>query len=405
MFNKLKNGSISDVDDTNFDLLHKKGFVIDKKFDETAAYLYYYNRTRFCDSVRNLNLVIVPTYNCNLACSYCLQGNIKKKDTINLEDATRIICFTRKYIENSLNRVPIQKLNITFHGGEPLLAFDICNIIAEQTTSIAQQYSIAVNYTMSSNLTLLNTSVIDFIKKYDIYIQASIDGNELQHDSRRMYRNKKGTYGIILHNLENLANNELKKNVIIRINLDNETIGSAESIINNVRKFSDDIYFAFLRNFKGKNDNYAGLCIADSECASNFDITLSNIYKKYDLSVPATFGKKGPCSLNCENKYYIDCYLDVYKCELLLNQPEYRIGFLGENDEIVYLPEYYRQMSWTPEKFNKCMDCVTLPCCGGGCPAAKKEEYSGDIMNVDCQSPLEVMTQYLKNYVSERVNG
>lgn len=62
-----------------------------------------------------LNVNMVVTQECNLACKYCYMSNEKAymtKDTIDL---------TKKYISDILKDFKTDTYSITFFGGEPLL--------------------------------------------------------------------------------------------------------------------------------------------------------------------------------------------------------------------------------------------------------------------------------------------
>ena len=54
-------------------------FVVDDNADETQEYLYYFNSMKYRIGAKSLGLIFVPTYNCNLACPYCLQERKRTK--------------------------------------------------------------------------------------------------------------------------------------------------------------------------------------------------------------------------------------------------------------------------------------------------------------------------------------
>jgi uncharacterized protein len=404
IFNAISQMRIPDIPEESLNLLKDQGFLVQADADEAREYLYYYNRTRFGETSKILKIVVIPTYSCNLACGYCLQGKGEKNNLdeqassrMDTKKADRILTFIENQISLPPTSIPVERLHISFHGGEPLVAFDICDYFADKVTAIGKAHNIKPAFTMASNLTLLNSNVLSFIKKNDVSVQVTIDGTKQQHDTRRRYRNGKGTYDIILQNMSMLVEQGLKDNIVIRLNIDSETIKSAAETMNQVRHFSDDIYFSALRPFKGKNESYRSKCL-DSSCEVSQESFLAEIYQMNELETPASFGKKGPCSLNCENKYYVDPYLDVYKCELLIGQPEYRIGNIDESGTIRYSQEFYNQMSWGPDRFEKCVNCVLLPCCAGGCPATGVEA-EGNLMNAECQLGLETLVGHLRNYL------
>lgn len=67
-----------------------------------------------------------------------------------------------------------------------------------------------VTYNIVTNLTLITQEIIDFIKKYNVGISTSIDGNELVHNMNRCYRNGKGSYSDVKQSIGQLKLNDIK---------------------------------------------------------------------------------------------------------------------------------------------------------------------------------------------------
>ena len=256
---------------------------------------------------------------------------------------------------------------------------------------------------MTSNLTLLDDTIISLMKKYNISTQISIDGTREQHDKRRITKNGKGTYDVIMNNLKKLKEAGLKENVVIRINLDRYNLMEAENILMTVRDYSNDIYFGFLDTYKGFNDCFSDNCVSSDILPSVISNELDQLIAKYDLVVPVHFGKKSPCAMNSENKFFVDCYLNVYKCELLLNQPEASIGRISDTGTLIYSSGFYTQMGRSPMAFAECMICKLLPACAGGCaakPYIKDNKKDGIINKKHCEITEEQLLIYLQEYVN-----
>ena len=104
----------------------------------------------------------------------------------------------------------------------------------------------------------------------------------------------------------------------------------------------------------------------------------------------------------------IDCNLNVYKCELLINRPECRVGYLLEDGTFIKEPNFYNQMSISPFESKKCTDCKFLPLCGGGCQGTEyieKGKKDGNTNLYQCVISDETIKEYLKSYVSEMKNN
>jgi uncharacterized protein len=118
--------------------------------------------------------------------------------------------------------------------------------------------------------------------------------------------------------------------------------------------------------------------------------------------MPQPFGKMSPCSLSTENRYFIDCFLNVYKCELLINQPEAKVGTINSDGILIPNANYYHQMRHSPEMFPECMDCKLLPLCAGGCaakPYIASERNDGKLDEKHCMFTESSLIAYLSNYI------
>jgi len=399
----VQNNDIASLKPQYLEAMKEQHFIASKDAEEANEYLYYYNRTRFGKSSKTLSLNFIPTYNCNLACPYCLQGTNKENKRISLPDIDKIILFAEKTVTNSReNDVPVTRLYPHLFGGEPLLCKDATIYFTDALSQIAQKNHCEIFWSMTSNLTLLDDEFIAFIKKYKISTQVSIDGTKEQHDKRRFFKNGKGTYDIIINNLERLNSAGLKDYIVLRLNIDKNNLEDAEEIMQNVRNYSNDIYFGFLDTFVGYNDSFAQNCLSNEIYPEIVCGKFSAIYKKYNLPQAKSFGKMAPCSLCCENKFFIDCYLNVYKCEMLLNQPAASAGKINADGALVVNNGFYRQMSHTPANFPECLDCKLLPLCAGGCAgkayvAAAKND--GKLDKKNCMFTESSLITYLTNYI------
>jgi uncharacterized protein len=268
--------------------------------------------------------------------------------------------------------------------------------------AVADKYACEIIYSMTSNMTLLDDDMIGLMEKYHIHVQVSVDGTKEQHDTRRIFTNGSGTYEIILKNLKRLLDAGLKDLVVIRLNIDKNNLKDAENIFAAVREYSNDVYFGFLDTFKGYNDLFSSQCVSNDIYPEIVSRTFNDIYQKYGQPASTSFGKITPCSLNSENKYFIDLFLNVYKCEMLLNQAENRIGFIGNDGRLIKTAGFYQQMNRSPQLFPECIVCTLLPLCAGGC-AGKAFINDGSINKPHCMFSEKTLIVYLKDYIRRSV--
>jgi uncharacterized protein len=400
----INNNEITSIDGKYYKAMKSQHFIVDSRINEIEEYLYFYDRTRFGRSSKSLSINFIPSYNCNLACPYCLQGQNKENKSISLKDIDKILRFVESTIaDSSKNDVPIQKLFIHFYGGEPMMQKESLFTFIKPVNEIVSKNNCHVYYSMTSNLTLLDDDMINLMKEYNICTQVSIDGTKYQHDLRRIYKNGSGTYDIILNNLRRLNKKGLKDCITIRLNIDRDNLKDAEEIMKSVRSYSDDVYFGFLDTFKGFNDSFLD-CISNEVYPEIVSRKFNEIYKKYDCVIPQPFGKMSPCSLCSENKFFIDSSLNVYKCEMLLNQSVASVGYINDNGEFVPNAGFYHQMNHSPKMFTECQKCKLLPLCAGGCAGKayiSSNRNDGILNEKYCMFTEESLIAYLKTYIEK----
>ena len=104
-----------------------------------------------------MNITFWVTEKCNLACKYCYVH--KQPKTMDLKTAEQAIkCFTDRFEKTVSNG---KRINVALHGGEPLLNFDIIKYIVK---TLKTRYDGHIIFTMTTNGTVFNKYIYDFIK-------------------------------------------------------------------------------------------------------------------------------------------------------------------------------------------------------------------------------------------------
>ncbi|MBP5368965.1 MAG: SPASM domain-containing protein [Bacteroidales bacterium] len=405
LFSAVKSDNTANVNTEYIEPMKAMHFIVNDEVDEYEEYLYFYNSVRYGNACKILQVIFIPSYNCNLRCPYCMQGLNKERKTIDDNGISAITNFIQnKVSESRSSGVPISELSIILFGGEPLIAKKSIIKFCETVKETADKLSCRISFSMTSNFTLVDDEVIEFIQRYNITTQVSFDGTKEQHDKSRIGIGGKGTYDVILSNIKRMNDEGLKNNVVVRLNIDKNNIQDAEEIMAAVAPYSNDVYFGFVDKFKGSNDAFSE-CISNHDYADIIDSQLSEIYKKYGYPIPRPFGKMAPCSLNTENRFIIDSELNVYKCEVIVNHKDTMAGHITKDGFFVPSGSFFSQMGHTPERNPKCLKCKLLPLCGGGCVAKKyirEDKKDGNFSEVDCFMDEETLLKYLKAYAKRQ---
>ena len=150
---------------------------------------------------------------CNLGCKYCFAGDGEYHGPTGLmsfEVGKRALDFL---VENSGSR---HNLEVDFFGGEPLLNWDVVKQLVAYGRSIEKEKGKLFRFTLTTNGTLLNDDIMEFVNKEMSNLVLSIDGRKDVHDRMRPYRNGKGSYEDILPKYIKAAESRNQTNYYVR---------------------------------------------------------------------------------------------------------------------------------------------------------------------------------------------
>jgi len=118
------------------------------------------------------NLDIELTQRCNLACPYCYLGQHKMTGTVSRQ--TLLDCLDLVALAGTVKPTARRKATqVTFYGGEPLLAFEELRYCVEQAAARGYQLQFAV----VSNGTIAPPEIVEFCRRHKISVQRSLDGS------------------------------------------------------------------------------------------------------------------------------------------------------------------------------------------------------------------------------------
>jgi uncharacterized protein len=92
-------------------------------------------------------------------------------------------------------------ITITFFGGEPLLKFDLIKGLVPYIRRKASNLNLSVNFSMTTNGTLLTDEIIWYCGLQGINLVLSIDGNRVSHDANRVTPSGHGSFDAIISRL------------------------------------------------------------------------------------------------------------------------------------------------------------------------------------------------------------
>lgn len=145
---------------------------------------------------------------CNLDCDYCYvfkHRDLSWKYMPPTISDDIVISFADRLKEYSLCN-NLSKINIIFHGGEPLICGSEKIISFVDTINSILGNEIVVSYSLQTNGTLITEEFLNACKRRNIGISLSIDGPSIVHDKHRKYKNGNGSHSDVLKSIRLLKN-------------------------------------------------------------------------------------------------------------------------------------------------------------------------------------------------------
>lgn len=165
-------------------------------------------------------LVMNLTNQCNLSCQYCYEFGADKVATpegkpkfMDLATAKASVDFLFVQAEGR------SSVHITFFGGETLMNFPLLKQVVVYATEKAAERGCHIDFSLTTNATLLTPAIITFLSENKIGVTVSMDGPKEMHDQLRVFSNGKGSYDIIAPKVRALIENHKTRPISARVTL------------------------------------------------------------------------------------------------------------------------------------------------------------------------------------------
>jgi uncharacterized protein len=153
---------------------------------------------------------------CNLSCTYCYKEDLtipSKGELMGYDTAIQSV-------EMLLRESPDQpRYNVVFFGGEPLSNMPLIRGVVEYCEERFAALDATVDFTLTTNATLLNEKLIDWFNAHRFGLTISMDGPKAMHDKNRITVGGQGTYDVVKRKVELLLSRYTARPVGCRVTL------------------------------------------------------------------------------------------------------------------------------------------------------------------------------------------
>lgn len=421
----------------SFDLMDKSEYMVYKNVElgleiskEMEDYLfergYLYKSQEDWDKAKNLayeefqqeiantqtQLMLIPTYSCNLECTYCYQHGIDGKP--NLISKETVDAFFA-YAENEFKNAPVKPF-ITLFGGEPLMKSKAQREIIEYIVdkSIEKDYELSF---VTNGYDFIEFA--DMLKKAKIKeIQFTLDGSKEIHDGRRMTGNKKGTFDRILLGMEKAVRYKFPIN--LRSVVDKENVENLVELAEYMDKRGWlDLPLELFKTGIGRNYELFECYEKPEHLFSQVELWshVAKLAEKYPVMKkyhrPDFMGirylvETGDLFLasfdTCpagKSEFVFDLHGDIYGCTASCGREEFKLGTywpIVEKNETAIKTWKSRDVT----TIDKCRDCKYDVICGGGCGVVAANKNQGEILSPDCR-PIQELYNIGLNFYSKEI--
>ena len=327
-------------------------------------------------------------HGCNLRCKYCFadegeyHGN---KGVMSVETAKKAIDYVIK------RSGPRKNIEIDLFGGEPTLIMDTIKEIIKYARDNEAKWNKNIRFTMTTNATLLNDEMMEFMDKEMGNIILSLDGRKEVNDKVRIKADGSGSYDDILPNIKKMISKRTKgKTYYVRGTFTRDNVDFYEDVVSMLNEGFREISIEPVVLEEGHP-----LAIREEDLPEIFD-NYDKLYnemarRKREGKDEFTFYhfnidlQGGPCVYKrisgCGSGFEyvaITPQGDVYPCHQFVGKEEYKLGSIFDDTYDAELGKKFKKAHIYNKP--KCRECWARFYCSGGCQA-NNVNFNGD-MNI-----------------------
>jgi uncharacterized protein len=325
-------------------------------------------------------MVLNVTSKCNLACTYCYEYGEDRVADMSSSKMPRFLdeATARQSVDFMFARAGSNEIvYLTFFGGETLLNFKVLQSTLVYARQQAVLHGKHVEFSLTTNGTLLKPEIIEWLAENDVAVTISIDGPKEMQDRFRVFHNGKGSYEVMAPKVKALLQRHTSRPIGARVtltrqNLDvvgiyrhlTEEIGFREVGFAPVttadgrdHAIEDDGFRRMLEQFDALAYDFLDAALANRHHGfSNIKDTLEEIHKGASKAYPcgAGMGLMGVATNG-----------DVALCHRFAGSDAHRLGSVATGIDAGRQHDFMDTHHMADK--TDCSRCWARPICAGGC--------------------------------------
>lgn len=345
-----------------------------EKFPDLNNYQYFENERKIGEG--RIDIKFMSACDCNMQCKYCFAegGSYASKKVKPKIMSKELYIETLKFF---LDKYKEGVGEVTFFGGEPLLGYkEIYRLIPEVISFYELRKKCPPSFIISTNATLLNEEIVQFMHKYNIIPAISLDGPEEINDSARMFKDGSGgTYHRVLAAIQILK--KYKISFYLQVVLNRKHVENFENL-------EDLEWIEQLENLGAEQINFLPVTtnineytLEGEELVHKYDTLIRNITNYYlhklitpnckvlgdKMITPLIYMLQNKIKYECNAGYsvFVDTDGTIYPCQMYCGFDNFNIGNVWKGtlnkERILRLRSVNRQDN------EECMKCIAKGVC------------------------------------------
>lgn len=343
---------------------------------------------------------------CNFSCRYCLYASNSQVERVH-EQKNMSWDVAKHAIDYMYSHsADMQEVMVSFYGGEPLINFTVIQKAVQYAEDLFKTKTVKFN--MTTNGSLLNERVVQFITEHCFHLTISLDGvSEIQNAHRKFLVTGNNTYDIVYNNILYIKNNHpdyFQNHVFFNpVLFKEENPDEAYKVFKDLEVPIEKVFFRYADLSGIDYINYGPLLqSSDSELIRlHQEKTQQPMVSKWKnkSTIPYVWHHGGPCipGVKC---LFVDINGEFYPCEKIIENRALSIGNIETGINIDKVSQFINIGKLTENHCKKCWAIRFCDICVSSCVDVDSNELSIVRKEIACKQQRELALNFLKQQVN-----